>query len=134
MRDIDRIAEAMIANFAHIRAFAQIEAPIRDFAQAARIKAETLRTDPDTFDVWARLVTAGERLANFTPLPAANPVDAPAHSLSDGLQLIRTGRDLVFYIARARTPMPKSTCDYIERCETYLATGWAPTVPAPLPG
>lgn len=133
MRDIDRIAEAMIANFTRIQAFADIEAPIRDFAHAARVKSETLRTDPDTFDVWARLVTAAERLANFAPQSPANFAEAPVHSLSDGLQLIRTGRDLVFYIARARTPMPTSTCDYIERCETYLTTGWAPTVPAPLP-
>ena len=44
-----------------------------------------------------------------------------------------TGRDLVVYIARARTPLPKSTRDYIARCETYLATGGAPHGPAPLP-
>ena len=118
MRDIDRIAEAMIANFTRIPAFADSEAPIRDFAQAARVKTETLRTDPDTFDVWARLVTAAERLANFAPLAPADAIDTPRHSVSDGLQLIRTGRDLVFYIAR---------------CESYLATGWAPTAPAPLP-
>ena len=55
------------------------------------------------------------------------------HSLSDGLQLIRNGRDLVFYICRARTPMPKSTREYIERCETYLTTGRSPMLPAPLP-
>ncbi len=133
LRDIDRSAEAMIANFTRIPAFAQIEAPIRDFAHAARVKTETLRTDPDTFDVWARLVTAGERLASFSPHAPTNSSAAPAHSVSDGLQLIHTGRDLVFYITRARTPMPKSTGDYIARCETYLATGWAPTAPAPLP-
>ncbi len=133
MRDIDRIAEAMIATFTRIPAFAQIEAPIRDFAHAARVKTETLRTDPDTFDVWARLVTAGERLANFAPQAPTDSAGAPAHSVSDGLQLIRIGRDLVFYITRARTPMPKSTGDYIARCETFFATGWAPTAPAPLP-
>jgi len=135
MRDIDRIAEAMVANFTRVPAFQNIEAPIRDFAQAAKVKTETLRTDPDIFDVWAQLVTAAERLANFAPQPQALPADKKAarHSISDGLQLIRNGRDLVFYIARARTPMPKSTREYIERCETYLATGRAPLTPAPLP-
>ena len=55
------------------------------------------------------------------------------HSISDGLQLIRAGRDLIFFITRARTPMPKSTSEYIERCHVYLETGSAPTAPTPLP-
>jgi len=136
MRDIDRIGESMIANFAPIPAFSNVEAPIRDFVSAAKIKTETLRTDPEIFDVWPQLVTAAERLANFTPQsPALLPVDSdtPLHSISDGLQLIRSGRDLIFYITRARTPMPKSTREYIGRCEVYQQTGLAPTTPAPLP-
>jgi hypothetical protein len=136
MRDIDRIADAMVANFSRIPLFEGIEAPVRDFARAARTKAETLRTDPDIFDVWSQLVAAGERLANFTPQQpggASGRRQRRLHGVSDGLQLIRNGRDLVFYIARARTPMPKSTCEYIERCEAYLATGKAPFIPAPLP-
>ena len=137
LRDIDRIADAMIANFSRIPAFAAIEAPVRQFASAARIKTETLRTDPDIFDVWARLVTAGERLANFMPIPVSRPRDEadsrPVHLVSDGLQLLRNGRALVFYIARARTPMPKSTSEYIARCEEYLATGRVPFMAAPLP-
>lgn len=132
MRDIDRIADAMVSNFVQIPDFEQIAPAIRDFADVAKIKTETLRTDPDIFDVWAETVTAAERLANFTPL--AGPANAsPRHSISDGLQLIRSGRDLVLYIVRARTPMPKSTREYIERCENYLATGFVPQLPAPLP-
>ena len=49
------------------------------------------------------------------------------------LLLIRNGRDLIFYIARARTPMPKSTREYIERCEVFLATGRTQLPPPPLP-
>jgi hypothetical protein len=82
-------------------------------------------------------VTAAERLANFTPQPQTplfgDTTGQLGYSLSDGLQLTRSGRDLIFYIARARTPMPKSTREYIERCETYLTTGRAPLMPAPLP-
>ncbi|MCB1966944.1 hypothetical protein [Accumulibacter sp.] len=137
MRDIDLIAEAMIGNFSRIPTFETVEAPIREFANAAKVKTETLRTDPDIFDVWSRLVTAGERLANFTPQAAADAGEkrpgSPLHSVSDGLQLLRNGRDLVFYIARARTPMPKSTSEYIARCESYLTSGRAPFMPAPLP-
>ncbi len=134
LRAIDRIADAMVACFTCVPAFADIEPAVRDFARAARIKTETLRTDPDIFDVWSELVTAGERLANYAPHPMAVDGAPPFHNISDGLQLIRNGRDLVFYITRARTPMPKSTREYIERCDNYVKTGLVPLLPAPLPG
>lgn len=134
MRDIDRITNTMVASFTRIPAFRDIEGAIRDFANTAKVKTETLRTDPDIFDLWAELVTAAERLAHFSPHPAlVNEPSVVHHSISDGLQLIRNGRDLVFYICRARTPMPKSTNDYIEHCETYVATGRIHLLPAPLP-
>lgn len=137
LRDIDKIARAMTACFAQIPMFAGIDAPIRDFAEAAKRKTQILRTDPDIFEVWSQLVTAGERLANFAPHPplgaAKKSRSRPLHSVSDGLQLLHNGRDLVFYITRARTPMPKSTREFIERCETYLATGRVPLMPVPLP-
>ncbi len=133
MRDIERIGAAMIANFTRIPAFARIDGLIRDFVEAAKVKTEILRTDPDVFDVWAQLVTAAERLANYTPLRQAPGPETPIHNISDGLQLVRSGRDLIFYVARAKTPMPKSTREYIERCEIYLSSGQAPLTPAPLP-
>jgi hypothetical protein len=133
MRDIDRIGETMIATFATIPMFKHIDVLIQDFVAAAKVKAENLRTDPDIFDVWARLVTASERLANFAPLPHAVGEMAPIHKISDGLQLIRNGRDLIFYIARARTPMPKSMNEYLEACAAYQKTGRSPLHPAPLP-
>ena len=137
LRDIDKIAKAMLSNFAQIHLFDGIEPAIREFTEAAKLKTETLRTDPNIFDIWSQLVTASERLAHFTPRPQAIPPDAghrrTIHSVSDGLQLLRNGRDLVFYITRARTPMPKSTREYIERCENYLKTGTVPFMPAPLP-
>ena len=127
-RDIDRIADTMVSTFSGIPVFARIEPVVRDLAHIARIKTETLRTDPDIFEIWPQMVTAGERLANFSP-----DGDAGGHGISDGLQLIRAGRDLIFFIARARTPMPKSTREYIERCRVYRETGRAPTAPVPLP-
>ncbi|MDR3299243.1 MAG: hypothetical protein LBU43_04390 [Candidatus Accumulibacter sp.] len=135
MRDIDRIADAMVDTLSGIPVFARIEPLIRAFAQAARVKTETLRTDPDIFDVWSRMVTAGERLANFSPDENAGATRgvSDGHCVSDALLLLRAGRDLTFFITRARTPMPKSTCEYIERCRVYKETGRAPTAPVPLP-
>ena len=134
LRDIDRISQAMIDTFSGIPAFADIEAPVLDLASAAKIKTETLRTDGDIFDVWARMVTAAERLGELALRCDGNVLSSPmTYNLSDGLQLIRQGRDLIFYISRARTAMPKSTQDFINRCATYLATGRAPLVTSTLP-
>ena len=136
MRDIDRIADAMVANFSRIDAFNYIELPVRDLANAAKIKTQILRTDQHIFEVWSQLVTAAERLANFIPLPQpveSRKPDPLGHRVSDGMHLIRQGRDLIFYIARARTPMPKSMREYIERCEFYRQHGRVPALSVPLP-
>lgn len=135
MRDIDRIASVMVEIFSQVPGFEAIEMPIREFVDAAKLKMENLRTDPDIFDVWAQMVTAAERLSNFSPVPQAIQDDPQAirHEISDGLRLIRHGRDLVFYIAQARTPMPKSTREFIERCEAYLTSGRTQLPPPPLP-
>ena len=126
MRDIDRIAAAMIGNLARLPAFTAAEPAIIELASTAKIKTETLRTDPDIFDVWSSMVTAGERLINLVPQPTAATGCSVCHDAMEGLHLLRQGRDLIFYITRARTPMPKSTREYISRCEIYRETGHAP--------
>ena len=126
-------AADVLAAVGQLQAALARQAPVGELAAAARIKTETLRTDADIFDVWSSLVTAGERLVNFGPQPSLASDHTGSHNIIDGLQLIRQGRDLINYIARARTPMPKSTRDFIARCDTYVKTGHAPLAPAGLP-
>ena len=133
MRDIDRIAHIMEVCFTPIPAFSGLLDPIHDLARSAKIKCETLRTDPNVFDVWSIMVASGERLVNFN-LPELDQATTTCHNLLEGLQLIRHGRDLIFDITRARTPMPKTLKKYIETCEHYLACGRAPLLPSRLPG
>lgn len=137
MRDIDAIAKTMIDQFSRIPCFSAIEKPILAFASAARIKAETLRTDTNIFAVWPRFVVAGERLAAFSPTTplllepgVSTRVD---YNLADGEELIRRGRDLIFHIARARVSMPKSTRDFVAHCEHYFKNGRLPELPTPPP-
>jgi hypothetical protein len=117
MRDIDLIAAAMISNFSRIPTFEAVETPIRDFANAAKVKTETLRTDPGIFDVWSHLVTAGERLAHFTPQAAAEaaksarqPAAQPFGWLAAAAQRPRPG---VLY--RARTHANAKSTQRIHR-------------------
>jgi hypothetical protein len=121
LRDIDRIADAMVEYFEPLPCFRGLAPHVRTFAKAAHIKTETLRTDPDIFDIWTSFVTAGERLCAYFNT-AEMPIDSEdRHLVADGRLLIQQGRDLVSYVTRARTPMPKSTTEYIERCRSYAA-------------
>lgn len=123
MRDIDRIADALVDSIGCSGMFPGIAPRIREFAAAARTKADTLRTEGDVFDVWADFVTAGERLVAEEPVlgPAA---DAAAWRQADAARrLVANGRDLIFYIARARVAMPKSTAEFAERCARFAAAG-----------
>jgi hypothetical protein len=121
MRDIDAIADAMIRTLADLPAFAGIEPKIRAFADAAKVKTETLRTDPDIFEVWTTFVASAEHLVEVEPRLAAGASARAKQELSDAKQLIREGKDLITYVTRARVRMPKSTREFIERCDRFRA-------------
>lgn len=119
LRDIDRIGGVMVETFAGSRFFEGIEDPALRFTEAAKVKCETLRTDPAIFDVWSDFAVAAERLASVTPRLAGATTPEDLQLAVDGMALIVQGRDLVSYITRARVPMPKSTREYVERCEHW---------------
>jgi hypothetical protein len=119
MRDIDSIADTLIRTFADLPAFAGIETSVSEFANAAKIKTETLRTDPDIFEVWTTFAASAERLDDFQPRLATEPSTRAKQEVSDALQLIREGTDLITHVTRARVPMPKSTREFIERCDRF---------------
>ena len=117
MRGIDEIAEAVYTTFSAQPLFASIEAVIWSFAKAAKINCETLRDDPDIFEVWADFVVAGEKLCSFGPERATS--DAERSLLEHGRRLLVNARELVLAITRARVPMPKSSRTFIDRCHAY---------------
>jgi hypothetical protein len=119
MRAIDAIAEVMVRTFDRLPMFAGIAPLVADLAKTAREKCETLHTDVEIFEVWASFVAAAERLSCFRPQMPAEPSLADEHYAWQGRELLRAGKDLVSYITRARVPMPKSTREWIERCDHY---------------
>lgn len=133
-RDIDAIAAAMSDSFAGLPMFPGLDRLIADLAVAAKVKIETLRTDADIFNVWAEFVTAGERLVAYRPVLPPAPDHADLRVAEIGRKLIANGRDLVFYITRARVSMPKSTREYVARCKLYATTGNITELPVSFPG
>lgn len=119
MRDIERITDCMTRCLASSPLFADIADPIRSLAEAALHKCETLRTDPDIFDVWASFVVAAETLNAFEPHLPASPTAAARDEAAHGKRLVAKGVQLVSDVTRARTPMPKSTAEYLEECEVF---------------
>ncbi len=117
MRGIDEIAEAPYAPFSSQPLFPAIEPVIWSFAKAAKINCETLRDDPDIFEVWADFVVAGEKLCAYGP--ERGQTDAERALLERGQRLLVNARELVLAITRARVPMPKSAHTFINRCAAY---------------
>jgi hypothetical protein len=122
MRGIDTIAEYLVRTLSGHRMFAELEPLVAEFICAAKEKCETLRSDPDIFDLWASFVVSAEKMGNFAPLRSGEPSLFEDQRAALGIELIRSAKDLVLHTARARVPMPKTTAEFIERCERYRAT------------
>ena len=119
MRDIDRIADAIVEQVEGDERLHGAEPLVRAFARAAKDETETMRTDVAIFDVWPEFVACEERLLDFCP-PAPVPNDEDIQRrIEDGLRLLRSGTSLLTYLAGARVPMPKSTREFLELCRRY---------------
>jgi hypothetical protein len=119
MRDIDHIADVLVDTLVPEGLFSDLERHIRDLAEAARYKCETLRTDPVIFEVWPAFVVAGERLCRLNPRLPRHPSKEEKRRAKKACRLIRDGVTLVRHIARARVPMSKSTREFTERCHRF---------------
>ncbi len=126
MQAIDGIRDELCAAFAPLAGFDGVDRLIADFAEAAKVKCETLRTDVDIFDVWTSFVVSAERLSAFRPLVPTNATVTDREHATMGTKLIEDGKNLVSYITRARVPMPKTTRECVERCEQHRDLSSAP--------
>jgi hypothetical protein len=119
MRDIDRIVEVLANTFGGRKGYEALGPLVHAFAEAAKIKCETLRTDKQIFDVWSAFAVAGEELHAFEPSLRLGADDAEVLEAEHAQRLVRQARNLVSYISRARVPMPKSTAEFAERCDLW---------------
>lgn len=119
MRDIDRLAAALKVTFADSRQILDSNPRIDELAETAKRKCEILRTDPTVFEVWPAFVVASERLCKSAPVLPGIPSAADIREALEGIGLLREGADLIGFIVRARVPMPKSTHEFIDRCQRF---------------
>jgi len=119
MKSIDRLREELSSTFAPLPMFQDAVPTLHAFCDAAKRKTETLRTDVDIFDVWSSMVVAGQTLEEFNPRMSTTPTPAETELAARGKRLITKGKDLVFDIARARVPMPKTMAEFVGRCVQF---------------
>ena len=119
MSNIDTLGARMRDLFADDPTFSEVCPLITEVCEAAKLESETIRTDPVIFEVWPRFVAAGEALLDFRPRVAERLSGSEQRMCEQGMLLISDGNDLLTYISGARVPMPKSTREYLERCDVY---------------
>ncbi len=126
MRDIDQIAETLSLSLRDEPGFEGVVQHIRAFSEACKLVSETMRSDPSIFEVWPQFVAVSESLTEFRPVLPADASDLQVDRAEVGRRLLRDGRDLLTYLGGARVPMPKSTREFLERCERFRArrTEW----------
>ena len=119
MKNIDQAAEYMAACIRSDPRFPGVDQLILNYANVARRKCETLRTDDDIFDVWSDFVVAGEEVTSSEPIPIEDHAGEPLIDILDVKHMLKEGVRLIAFITRARTPMPKSTESYLQQCQRY---------------
>lgn len=119
MRDIDIVAKKLTEVFSTNAMFEPIGKVIMEYGAIAKLQTETIRSDITIFDVWPKFVATGEALLAFTPTldPQASATEKALAEV--GRDLLRDGKNLISYLAGVRTPMPKSTNEYLDSCKAY---------------
>ena len=124
MRDIDRVAAAMAESVEHLAPFNGIELLIDEFKQAAKLECETMKSDPVIFEIWPQFVAAGEALLAFSPATPTRSKPKPMRIISAMARVCCVmAKNLLAYIAGARVPMPKSTAEFLSKCQDYAESG-----------
>lgn len=119
MRNIDAVGARMCELFSDDPAFPGVCPLILELCAAAKLEIETIRSDPVIFEVWPRFVAAGEALLAYRAQTPRLATSEERRLVDQGMRLISDGNDLLTYISGARVPMPKSTREYLERCNAY---------------
>ena len=119
MSAIDQIASKLVQTFASLAQFSGVAALVGNYAKAAKLESETMKTDPAIFEVWPEFVASGDELYYFEP--RVNAAEERSPCAIRGLELIREGKKIIEWVAFARVPMPKTAHNFIERCDQFAA-------------
>lgn len=119
MREIDRIGDTIQETLCCLPWFTEAKPLVEDFIRIAKYECEILRSDPNYLAIWPEFVADGEKILDFR---ATIPKDANSkleRHIKRGTALLRSGKNLLTWIANVRVPMPVSMVSYMEACAKY---------------
>jgi len=127
MRSIDAVIDKLKSIFEARAEFADVVPLLEELCDAAKREAETMRSDEVIFEVWPRYVAAADAINDYEPRVEDRELsDAEFRRVYDGLQLLREGRNVITYLSGARVPMPKTTAEFLAKCNEYQSKGYIP--------
>lgn len=126
LRAIDLIIEKLKSILSVSKEFSAAISLLDELCVAAKREAETMRTDEVIFEVWPRYVAAADAVSDFRPVGVneSELSDKEFRRVYDGLMLLREGKDVITYLSGARVPMPKTTAEFLAKCDDYQARGY----------
>jgi hypothetical protein len=119
MSEIDTITDKLSSIFRKTEMFGHLVPILKDLGESAKMATETLRSDTRIIEIWPRFVGASDRIfAAKVNIPKDG--SRKQYALGKrGLELIADGATLIISHSNSRMPMPKSTSEFLERCNTF---------------
>lgn len=117
MRDLDRIADTLTDSLNRIDAFDGIGPKLKTLAEAAKRDSEIAKSDQDIFYVWPKFVAAAENVEQYRPVLPNDAPSAVKRLVHEAEDVLQRGRELIIYVAGARVPIPRTTENFLRRCE-----------------
>jgi hypothetical protein len=119
LSDIDLIAETMIRLFDRIELFSGITGQLDELRESAKQATQTLRSDVEIIEIWPRFIGVADRLNEYKPtVPVGSPQRIQTMA-KRGKQIIEEGCELIGDISSLRISKPKTTEEFLRRCEKY---------------
>lgn len=118
MRCIDDIVLGTAARLDDCPGMGGVGSKIHALANAAKDYAQAMRADAEVFDLWANLAVTGEHLASYRAKLPRKSLATERELALEAEQVTREVGKLLFHIARARVPMPKSAAETCDRCRS----------------
>jgi len=116
MDNIELLADTIKQTYCNRPEFEGLSLLVDTYCDAAQHECETMKSDSTIFDIWPRFIATGEKLVEYQPSLQEGCSRECQYAIEHAMQTLIAGRDLINWVARARVPMPKSTENYIARC------------------
>jgi hypothetical protein len=78
-----------------------------------------MRSDPAMIEIWPHYVSIADELRAYKPKSREGANNAERAMARRGKELILAGVELMNDMANMRIPLPRTTQDFIHKCETF---------------